>query len=220
MFGMVAVLVMLLGMIAGVGHLDGLTLGEPSEEPAASSEAETPARAETPAEAETHAEAETPTEAEPPAEAETPEEAETPAEQEPGPTMTTGEEQEYLKLVVGFVASLGNNVNQVGSLLAEPALEDQTWRAVATALLSGIEESPDAISEVVPPPALQEFHDAAVLVAEHCSEFAVLVYESLEEGETELSEEATAELMKADEAYVEMERLAMEYLEEHPVDQE
>ena len=185
MLGMVAVLVTLLGMILGIGHLDGLTLGEPSEEPAA------------------------------------PAEADTLAVQEQGPAIVSGgEEQEYLRLMMGFTGAVGNRINQVGSLLAEPALEDQTWRAVLTTLLSSIEGSPGAISEVVPPPALQEFHDASVLFVDHCSRFAVLVYQSLAEGETELSEEATAELVKADEAYVEMERLAMEYLEEHPLDQE
>jgi hypothetical protein len=178
MFGMVAVLVMLLGMILGIGHLDGLTLGEPSEEAAA------------------------------------------PAEQEQGPAMATGEELEYLKFMMGYVSTVGNAVNEVGSLLAQPALEDQTWRAVLTSVLSGIKESPDSISGIIPPPALQGFHDASLLFVDHCSRFAVLVYDSLGEGETELSEEATAELVKADEAYVEMDRLLAEFLEEHSVEQE
>ena len=178
MFGMVAVLAMLLGMILGIGHLDGLTLGEPSEEAA------------------------------------------TPAEQEQGPAMATGEELEYLKFMMGYVSTVGESVNDVGSLLAQPALEDQTWRAVLTSLLSRIKESPDAISGIVAPPALQGFHDDSVLFVDHCSRFAVLVYESLGEGETELSEEMTAELVKADETYVEMDRLLAEFLEEHPVEQE
>ena len=201
MFGMVVVLVTLLGMILGIGRLDGLTLGEPSEEPAASAEADTPAEAETPAEADS------------------PAGAETPAEQ-PGPVMATGEELEYLDLVMGLVRSVGNGINQVGSLLAEPAFEDETWRAQITALLVAIEKSPDAISEVVPPPALQSFHDASLLLADHCSKFAVLVYESLKEGEAEPSEEAMAELVKADEAFAEMDRLLTEFLSAHPVEQE
>jgi len=201
-FGMAVVLVTLLGMILGIGHLDGLTLGEPSEEPAASAGTDAPAEAETPVEADG------------------PAEAETPAEQEPGPAMATGEEVAYLESIMGLVGSVGNGINQVGSLLAEPAFEDETWRAQITALLVAIEKSPDAISEVIPPPALQGFHDASLLLTEHCSSFAVLVYESLKEGESEPSEEAMVELAKADEAFVEMDSLLSEFLTAHPVEQE
>ncbi len=179
MFGITAVVGVLLAMIVGIGHMDGLVLGEPSDETEVSA---------------------------------------TPVERVNG--QATGEEEGFLNFVVGYVVGTGNAVNQVGGLLAEPAPDEMAWQMEMGMLLSKIRSTKDAITEVVPPPALQEFHDASVQVLAHCSAFAVLMGETINAGEIEPSEEANAELLQADELFGEMDRLLMEFLKEHPMPQQ
>ena len=178
MFGMVAVIGILLAMILGIGHIDGLTLGEPSDETATVG---------------------------------------TSAEREPGPA--TGEEEAYLNFVIGYIVGVGNAINQVGALLEVQPEDEATWHLQMAMLLSKIRSSKDAITGVVPPPALEEFHLAGVRVLEHCSTFAVLMGETIDAGEMQLSEEAKAELLLADQVFAEVDRLLTAFLLEHPLPQ-
>lgn len=178
MFGMTAVIVVLLGMIAGIGHVDGLVLGEPSDEAAIT---------------------------------------ETSVERVNG--QATGEEEAYLNFVIGYVVGVGNGVNQVGALLAQAAADDASWHLEMAMLLSKIVASRDSITEVVPPPALQEFHTACVQVIGHCATFAELMGESIDAGELTVSEEANAELVQADLIFTDVDRLLNAFLQEHPLPQ-
>ncbi len=172
----VAVIIALLGIIAGIGHLDGsITFGEPTTDVA-------------------------PTDVAP----------------IDGASPITGPEQSYLEFAVGSLQTVSNDIYTLGTLFSQPAMDDPQWQSSVTALLRRIEVGYDAIATLEPTPRLQSFQDAAMLALGHSAEFARMLRELLIQGQTDLSEEAAAELVAAANAFGQTEDLLNEFLATHP----
>ena len=122
-----------------------------------------------------------------------------------------------MQSVIEYVSVIGDRVNQIGNGLAEPDLENEESMFLLNAYINQVEGSPDAFKEVDPPPALEDFYDAAVELLEHCSAFAELVGETVEDGAPEVPEDAVQELVKADESLAEMGVVMTAFLELHPM---
>ena len=174
-FGLVAVLVILLGMIAAVGHLDGsITFGEPS--------ADAPS-------------------------------GDGPSVGDTSPI--TGEEQAYLEFVIGTLETVSNDISTLGMVFSQPELDDEGWQSTATLLLNRIEMAYGAIATLEPSPRLQPFQDAAGRALGNSAEFAKVLRVGLQQGQTDLTEEAAAKLVAAAEAFGEAEELLMAFLDAH-----
>ncbi|MBN1856640.1 MAG: hypothetical protein JW846_06795 [Dehalococcoidia bacterium] len=160
---------------------------------------------------ETSSEADTAVEIEPVAEPEAPDDS--------GPELIPATELEhaYTTSVIDYVSAIGESVNVAGSLFSEPQYDDDSWNTLISAYLSQIEGSPEAFKEVDPPPSLEDFSDAALSLLEHCSTFATLMIEAVEDEETEVPEDAVEALKQADLSLADMGTALNAFLELHPM---
>lgn len=134
-----------------------------------------------------------------------------------GASPITGLEQSYLEFAVGSLQTVSNDIRTLGTLFSQPAMDDQQWQSSVTALLRRIEVGYDAIATLEPTPRLQSFQDAAMLALGHSAEFARILRELLIQGQTDLSEEAAAELMAAADGFGQAETTLNEFLAVHAV---
>ena len=233
--GIVAVFALLLAIVPCIGCSDSSAVEEPTdevegpiapkvdEEPEVSTDAESSSVPDTSIEEEGLAEQESPSGTEEAAEAENPDATEPSSEPESetdsGPEVVpaTELEQAYLESVSEYVSAIGDSVNVAGALFSEPRYDDEEWETLILAYLSQIEGSPDAFEEVAPPPSLEDASDAALSMLEHCSTFAELMGEAVEDEETEFPEESFEALRKADEFYKEWVGAMAAFLELHPI---
>jgi len=231
--GIVAVFALLLAMVPCIGCSDSSAVEEPTDEvevsaapkvseevdssvepeveesqiPEVTDEAEA---AEDTAASEPSSEPETATEPEPAAE------PEAPADSGPELIPATALEQAYMDSVSDYISTIGDSVNVAAALFSEPQYDDEEWETLILAYLSQIEGSPGAFKEVDPSSSLEDFYDAALSMLEHCSTFAELIGEAVEDEETEFPEESFEALRKADESYQEWVGAMAAFLELHP----
>jgi hypothetical protein len=125
----------------------------------------------------------------------------------------------YLEFVVATLQTVSNDMNTLGFLFSQPAFDDEYWVSSATVVLNRIEKAHGAIATLQPTPRLQPFQDASEEALAHCGEFAGIIRDLLVQRQTELSDEAAAELMAAAESFGRAEELLNEFLEAHPLPQ-
>ncbi len=170
--GLVAVLLLLLGMIAAIGNVDGsIDSGEPG--------------------------------------------AAGPSVSDNSPV--TGIEKGYLEFVVNTLQQVSTDINSLGSLYRQPAMEDQYWRASVAVLLNRIEGGYLNVVDLEPSERLVPFQDTALDALDHSAQFVRVIREDLIAGQTELSQEAANELVAAAESFGQAEIWLDEFLEAHPL---
>lgn len=129
----------------------------------------------------------------------------------------TGEEEAYLHFVVSTLQGVSTDISRLGMLFSNPEFENDEWKTAITVLLNRIESAPGAIVPLEPSARLQAFQDASVAAVSYSADFAGLIRVQLQQGQSNLTDDAAIELMAAAEAFGEAEYLFNSFLDEHPI---
>jgi len=129
----------------------------------------------------------------------------------------TGEEEAYLRFVVGTLQGVSSDISSLGMLFSNPEFDNDEWKAAITVLLNRIESAPEMIVPLESSARLHAFQEASVAAVSHGAEFAGLIRIQLQQGQSNMTDDAAIELMAAAEAFGQAEYLLNRFLDEHPL---
>ena len=132
----------------------------------------------------------------------------------------TGVEKTYLEFMIAHLDMSSTQISSLGVLFSNADFENDDWKAATHLALTRIQASFANVVSLEPSERLKPFHESSKEALSHGAKFAEIIEGILNEGSTELNDEAATELLAAGQGFVETEALLNEFLETHPVPEE
>ena len=129
----------------------------------------------------------------------------------------TGVEKTYLEYMIVYLDMTATEVSNLSALIGTPVLDNQAWQDAAHITLDRIRAAHSSASGMEPTGRLQPFHQSSLETFSRAARFADIMEATLDQGSSDVTEEAAQELAALSEGFVETERLLNEFLEAHPV---